>query len=580
MANLTPQDSFDNVPQLERSTLALGGPGGPMNSQAQALLNRTERLRNLILDLTDSENPQLGLALLSFIEDAEYPTGSAGSAIASAYNLRQDLQSAQGSDILGFSWDSEYRAGSIGSALQGYAKSSAISSLQFDLVSSEEGRTDPAPNGIAWEQMRQAVIDKQATVVIFPGTYILPPGVRLDADYSTWLFMPGALLKLQDAQVSEQDFIVSSAAKNQIVIGLTFDANRAAQDGPTFGPDRCGVIVVDPTNCKFYDTHIVSSPAKGFAVVGSEGGTVDGIVVVGVTGGNCQDQAVLFDGNNMLSNWRGENFLDRVFIGDTSHAGVAINDGAHNITTGLIVCDVNNSVWDAVSLRDVWNIRMTTTRGSRGRNGVHVFSLNTVCRDIDLGNAYGDRNFQSGVAILGCSNVQGATVGGKNNAVVGLNIQQVSILGTNTPCRHISISNPVGFDDRATKVQQYGLLVGGADDVSFASRGSIYGNTVKDVSIIRAAGTTNVDYPLVKRVLNRAITVSAGGSTDVELVFDIPFEDDQYDVSIELRNSSSPASVWAANVTSKSSSSVIVHIVSTSVTSASGFLSVKCTRQP
>lgn len=40
MANLTPVASWDNVPQLETTTLALGGPGGPMNSQAQAILNR------------------------------------------------------------------------------------------------------------------------------------------------------------------------------------------------------------------------------------------------------------------------------------------------------------------------------------------------------------------------------------------------------------------------------------------------------------------------------------------------------------------------------------------------------------
>lgn len=40
MTNLTPISSFDPVVQLETSTPALGGPGGPMNQQAQALLNR------------------------------------------------------------------------------------------------------------------------------------------------------------------------------------------------------------------------------------------------------------------------------------------------------------------------------------------------------------------------------------------------------------------------------------------------------------------------------------------------------------------------------------------------------------
>lgn len=46
MPNLTPVSSFDNVPELETTTLALGGPGGPMNLQAAALLNRTQWLKD------------------------------------------------------------------------------------------------------------------------------------------------------------------------------------------------------------------------------------------------------------------------------------------------------------------------------------------------------------------------------------------------------------------------------------------------------------------------------------------------------------------------------------------------------
>ena len=46
MPNLTPVSSFDEVPELEITTLALGGPGGPMNLPAQALLNRTQWLKD------------------------------------------------------------------------------------------------------------------------------------------------------------------------------------------------------------------------------------------------------------------------------------------------------------------------------------------------------------------------------------------------------------------------------------------------------------------------------------------------------------------------------------------------------
>jgi hypothetical protein len=42
MTNLTPTPGWDPVPQLETNTKVLGGPGGPANAQAQALLDRTE----------------------------------------------------------------------------------------------------------------------------------------------------------------------------------------------------------------------------------------------------------------------------------------------------------------------------------------------------------------------------------------------------------------------------------------------------------------------------------------------------------------------------------------------------------
>ena len=47
MTNLTAQNSFDDVVQLETNTIALGGFGGPMNAQAQALLNRTAYLKGV-----------------------------------------------------------------------------------------------------------------------------------------------------------------------------------------------------------------------------------------------------------------------------------------------------------------------------------------------------------------------------------------------------------------------------------------------------------------------------------------------------------------------------------------------------
>lgn len=491
----------------------------------------------------------------------------------SSAQLRIDLASSSGASLVGFSASE--------TVAQALTRVSAVflTSAQYDLVSLENGRTNSALNAAAWEAMRADAESLKATVIVEAGTYILPPQVKMDADNTVWIFRPGAVLKLHDTQATAQDFLLYLAPVNQQVYGLKFDANRAAQDSATFGIDKCGCIVVDPTNCKFFQTEIVSSPAKGFAVVGSGGGTVDRIVVDFITGGNCVYQAILFDGNNMTSTWKPGNFLDHVFIGETSHAGVAINDGVHNLVTGLIVCDVNNTTWDAVSLRDCWDIQMTTTRGMRGRNGVQVWSLNTTARRIDLGDAWGELNAQSGVAILAGKDIRGGTVGGRNNGVIGLNIGQRSVSGVLTTSKDISIANPVGFDDRATPVQQYGIFVGGADNVSFSSRGIAYGNTTKNVSIVRAAPTTNVQYPKVERVLNQAFTVGSGAAVDVVCTFASPFEDAEYDVDIETFVSSA-LSIWSANIRSKSATSVTVRVVSLTGSSGSGTVSVKATRRP
>lgn len=54
MTDLTPVSSFDNVRRLETTDIALAGPGGPMNEQAQSLLNRTEYLNDQLATLEGS----------------------------------------------------------------------------------------------------------------------------------------------------------------------------------------------------------------------------------------------------------------------------------------------------------------------------------------------------------------------------------------------------------------------------------------------------------------------------------------------------------------------------------------------
>lgn len=70
---LTPIPEFSDVPQLERTTLALAGPGGPMNEQAQALANRTELLkRKQGANIPTFETPAAGVDQVTGVADGAY----------------------------------------------------------------------------------------------------------------------------------------------------------------------------------------------------------------------------------------------------------------------------------------------------------------------------------------------------------------------------------------------------------------------------------------------------------------------------------------------------------------------------
>lgn len=55
MTNLVATPGWDDVFQLETTTVAIGGPGGVANSQAQSLLNRTEWLRAQTVNIKDPQ---------------------------------------------------------------------------------------------------------------------------------------------------------------------------------------------------------------------------------------------------------------------------------------------------------------------------------------------------------------------------------------------------------------------------------------------------------------------------------------------------------------------------------------------
>jgi|GEM_PF-2620896 len=64
MANLVAKPNWDEVPQLEIDTPAMGGPDGPMNAQAQSLLNRIEATNKKLLEI--------------YVTDPKYNGGAVG----------------------------------------------------------------------------------------------------------------------------------------------------------------------------------------------------------------------------------------------------------------------------------------------------------------------------------------------------------------------------------------------------------------------------------------------------------------------------------------------------------------------
>lgn len=80
MTDLTPSPALTPVPQLETNTLALGGTGNPMNSQAQALLNRSEFIRAQVLSVSAD------------LADAEAEIGRTGVSVDSVFALLSEAQ--------------------------------------------------------------------------------------------------------------------------------------------------------------------------------------------------------------------------------------------------------------------------------------------------------------------------------------------------------------------------------------------------------------------------------------------------------------------------------------------------------
>ena len=559
------------VPKWFQFTLKSNGDTYQFNGVSAVLVDSLSQLDSRIVSV-EVTLTSLGTAAYQntefFATSSQLDVAEASSA-AYTDTLRSDMASITGSSNVG------HTTGTVASNLNELNLDNiTLLPRHFGILSVEQGAVSPVAEAVKWENMRVAAQSMKAHVVIPAGTYVLPQGVRLDADDTVWNFSPGALIKLWDTQANG-DFLVFSAPARQRVTGLRFDANRAMQNSALFGGDHCACIIINPTDCLIEATHIVSSPGKGLALVSSEGGTSSNTTIRGVTGGDCNDQAVLVDGNNMLGFFK-KIVLEDVQIGTTSHAGVAVNDGVHDIQLNNINCDVNNSAWDAVAVRDCWDVQLSNVRGRRGLNGVGISSFVGVCRRIQLNNVVGESNNVSGVLLFAAEDVNGGNVTGYNNGYSGINVAQT---GGGARCKNISIANPSCFDDRGGgALQDYGLVVSGCDGGAFG-KGSYHGNTVRGVLINRAV-STQIDVDVVQRKSATTGSIAATSSANVTVTFDVPFEDEEYDVSGEVFVATASLALEIGHVVAKTAGGVTFLVRNTTTGALTGTLSVVASRRP
>jgi len=549
----------------------------------------TLTLPNQILkDTTDGEYYRWDGLFPKSVPTGSTPSSTGGVAIGAWVGvgdsaLRIMLASAQGAGIVGYDRSINYSDGTVGAIL----KSLPIYPSQFGIRSIEQGATDPQDTKTRLASLCAYAEANKSTVFWPAGTYVFPPNTVMKANNTRWYFSDGCLFKMWDTKVINQDFLIINGAVNQHVNNFTFDANRSVQGDADFGADRCGFIIISPDGCTFNNIRIISSPGKGFGVTAIPNtGIVNNLTIDGVRGGNCKGQAFILDGNNITTKWTGLNYVGNIFIGSTDHAGCAINDGVYNIQFGPIHCETGSLVWDSVSVRDCTDLQFSTTKGKGGTNGCRVFSLNSISKRIGLGDMIGEGAIQSGVLLLQVEDVTGGTVGGINNGAVGLNIAQRVVSGTSYRCKNISISNPVGYDNRATPLQQTGLLVQGCDNF-YCGNPLAYGNTSKNVSVNRSV-SSNINIPWEKRSGPTTFTLTGGSTVDVSFTWpvsgaasgDTAFETTDYDIAVEVDIASTGAPLCVWGVKSKTVTGCVIQIASIGGSAGTGVVAVRGTRRP
>jgi hypothetical protein len=369
------------------------------------------------------------------------------------------------------------------------------------------------------------------------GVYWLPSQTPI-AQAGMTLDLNGATLKQVSGSQTANWLIVSQCVGFSLING-TIDGNRTG--AASLHPDSSLVTVFNTSDVTIDNVTFHASSAKGLAIAsGVSGAGVKRVRVSNCTAYDCAVQCMLTDRSNGV----GDDSIpceditfDKIFVYDTDHAGIAVNDGSRRVTVSNCILDVNNSTWDALAIRGARQVTVVNTIGRRGRNGCQVLLLDAAAlargedpRDIVFSGNIWEENDQSGLAIVGAENVSVVGDIGKNNGQVsggtGFTIIQTSGVRR---AKAITLSSVIAIDDQAVPTQDTAILVAAADDVRITTPvmyGNIIDNRVKFLSGVTKFSVSNDgdDGATHKRLSAATGSIPAGGNVVVSLIFTTPFD--------------------------------------------------------
>jgi hypothetical protein len=402
----------------------------------------------------------------------------------------------------------------------------------------------------------------------------------------TYIGAPNVALKGNQASLK----LKSGASTNWLVIkqcpgfsfsGFILDGNRG--NVPSFGVDDSLVAVFDTEDVTISDMTVKNSYAKGISITSSTSGNgTRNIKINNIIAYNCRYQCIMTDST-------GSPDCEKVLIAnsiikDTDHGGIVINDGSRLVTVSNCISDVNNSAWDAISIRNSEDISIVNCIGRRGRCGILIYLSDNAlsqgfdCRNITLSGNIWEYNSQPGVQIVGAQNVSISSDISKNNYSNGFNVTQ----SLERRASNVTMSSVQAFDDQQTATQIKGINIAAADKV-YISSPVCHGNSQANITYL--TGDTEIyvsnDGPDgATRKTKKATTanIPAGSSLAIDVPWDTPFVDSNLIAQATIFDGTSSTCLRVHHVAAVTTNMIRVVVVNDWSSARSGILHVSAER--